>query len=180
MKSVICTQVLKTAVCCGTKKRQQGMQTTHRTKTQRLWVGFLTVTENTSCRNVATTRGAKHMRSSKLLVSIFYWRSVTRKQSVIVQSDSFADLTNHVSTRSDQLSEEKIIRDIMKPAEQTWSSDQAELNALNWECLSALGIRRGRSFRTPRSTSNVRANNCAFSFAHCHERKLDKQPLTHP
>ena len=46
------------------------------------------------------------------------WSKHASPESVNVQSDSFAGLTNHVSTRSDKLSEEKIVQDIMKPAEQ--------------------------------------------------------------
>ena len=57
-------------------------------------------------------------KKNRLDKTLFTWE----QQSVAVQSDSFAGLTNHVSTRSDKLSEEKIVQDIVKPAEQRLNS----------------------------------------------------------
>ena len=53
-------------------------------------------------------------KKNSLVKTRFTWEP----QSITVQSDSFAGLTNHVSTRSDKHSEEEIVQDIMKPAEQ--------------------------------------------------------------
>ena len=47
-----------------------------------------------------------HDKKNRLVKTRFTWEP----QSVIVQSDSFAGLTNQVSTRSDKLSEEKIVQ----------------------------------------------------------------------
>ena len=81
-----------------------------------------------------------------------------RKKSVIVQSDSFAGLTNHVSTRSDQHSEEEIERVIMKPDERRrFDHDSvmdlvvrsARTDASEMVCLE--------STEPPRSPTDVRA-----------------------
>ena len=86
-----------------------------------------------------------HDKKNRLVKTRFTWEP----QSVIVQSDSFAGLTNQVSTRSDKLSEEKIVQNRETPQrsnKQLWWSNHLNLQR-EWSRRGQLSRHALNNFR---------------------------------
>ena len=98
----------------GVKTTEVSFQCTRRShppKNQRV---FLVAGPRSKSQPRASYQRPENGKKNRLVETRFTWEP----QSITVQSDSFAGLTNHVSMRPDKHCEEEVVQDIMKPAEQ--------------------------------------------------------------
>ena len=103
-----------TLFLCDVKTTEVSFQCTLRSQPPKNQRVFPAAGPRSKSQPRASYQRPENEKTNRLVKTRFTWEP----QSITVQSDSFAGLTNHVSTRPDKHSEEEIVQDIIKPAEQ--------------------------------------------------------------